>query len=182
MNRKESKKKWRQTNAERLRIYQCNYRATHREEGRIYMQKYRARKKKMMVGEGDIIQQAMQVSQTFNPLDDFVYNHSERQSNQSNAVDAIDFGFSQGMPVSSTVPTMHQTSVQKLVSHRIGPLPTSSASLTPEKFDWFEDIIDNSYNQSVLTSEIKNCPGMESNIADMKAELALLEDNSFFLH
>lgn len=114
MNRKESKKKWRQANAERLRIYQQNYRAKHREEGRIYMQKYRARKKKMMVGEGDIIQQAMEASQTFDPLDDFVFNHSERPSNQSNAVDAIDFGFSQGVSVSSTVPNMPQTSAQKL--------------------------------------------------------------------
>ena len=67
MNRKESKKKWRQANAERLHIYQRNYRATHREEGRKYMQKYRARRKEMMVGEGDIIQQAMEASQTFDP-------------------------------------------------------------------------------------------------------------------
>ena len=143
------------------------------------MQKYKARKKKMIVSKGDIIQQAMEASQTFDPLDDFVFNHSERPSNQSNTVDAIDFGFSQGMSVSSTVPTMPQTSVQKLVSNRSGPLPSSSASLILEKFDWFEDI-DNSCNQRVLTSEIKSCPGMESNIADMKAELALLEENNFF--
>lgn len=81
------------------------------------MQKYKARKKKMIVSKRDIIQQAMEASQTFDPLDDFVFNHSERPSNQSNAVEAIDFGFSQGMSVSSTVPTMPQTSVQKLVSN-----------------------------------------------------------------
>ena len=163
MNRKESKKKWRQANAERLRIYGRNYRATHREEGRKYMQKYRSRKKKMMVGEGDIIQQAMEAFQTFDPLDDFVINHSERPSKQSNVIDAI---------VSLPDATIPQTLVQELVS---------STSQIPETFDWVEHIIDNSCKQSVLTSEIKSCPGMESNIADMKAELALLEDNNFFL-
>ena len=172
MNRKESKKKWRQANAERLRIYGRNYRATHREEGRKYMQKYRSKKKKMMVGEGDIIQQAMEAFQTFDPLDDFVINHSERPSKQSNVIDAIDFGFSQGMSVSLPDATIPQTLVQELVS---------STRQIPETFDWVEDIIDNSCKQSVLTSEIKSCPGMESNIADMKAELALLEDNNFFL-
>lgn len=35
-----------------------------------------------------------------------------------------------------------------------------SASHIPETFDWFEDIIDYSCNQSVLISEIKSCPGM----------------------
>jgi len=103
MNRKESKKKLCQPNAERFRIYQRNYRATYREEGMKYMQKCRARKKVMMVGEGDIIQQAMEASQTFNPLDDFVFHHSE---SPSNAIDAIDFAFSQGMSVSSMDPIM----------------------------------------------------------------------------
>ena len=127
MNRKESKKKWRQANAERLRIYQRNYRATHREEGRKYMQKYRARKREMMVDEGDnTIQQAVEASAT-------------------------------------------------------DLMPDSSTSQIPETFDWFEDIIDNSANHSVLASEIKSCPSMESSIADMKAELVLLEDNNFFL-
>ena len=108
------------------------------------MKKYRARKKVMMVGEGDnIIQQAMEVSST----------------------DLI----------------MSQTFVQELVSTRSGPLPVSSTGLIPETFDQFEDIIDNSCNRSVLTSEIKSCPGMERNIADMKAELTLLADNNFFL-
>ena len=144
MKRKKSKKKWRQANAERLRIYQENYRATHREEGRKYMQKYRARKREMMVGEGDnIIQQAVEAS----------------------ATDLI----------------MSQTFVQEVVSNRSGPLSDSSTSQIPETFDWFEDIIDNSANHSVLASEIKSCPSMESSIADMKAELVLLEDNNFFL-
>ena len=177
MNRKESKKKWRQANAERLRIYQRNYRATHREEGRKYMQKYRARRKEMMVGEGDIIQQAMEASQTFDPLDDFVfYNESP-----SNVIDAIDFGFSQGMSVSSTDPIMSKTLAQEVVSNRSGPLLGSSTSLIPETFDWFDDIIDNSTNHRVLTSEIKSCPAIESSIADMKAELTLLKDSNFFL-
>ena len=117
----------------------------------------------MMVGEGDIIQQAMEAFQTFDPLDDFVINHSERPSKQSNVIDAI---------VSLPDATIPQTLVQELVS---------STSQIPETFDWVEDIIDNSCKQSVLTSEIKSCPGMESNNADMKAELALLEDNNFFL-
>ena len=144
MNRKESKKKWRQANAERLRIYQRNYRATHREEGRKYMQKYSARKREMMVGEGDnIIQQVMEASST----------------------DLI----------------MSQPFVQEVVSNRSGLLPDLSTSQIPETFDWFEDIIDNSANHSVLISEIKSCPSMERNIADVKAELALLEDNNFFL-
>ena len=126
MNRKESKKKWRQANAERLRIYQRNYRTMHREEGRKYMQKYRARKREMMVGEGDnTIQQAVETSAT-------------------------------------------------------DLMPDSSMSQIPKTFDWFEDIIDNSANHSVLASEIKSCPSMESSIADMKAELVLLEDNNFF--
>ena len=144
MKRKKSKKKWRQANVERLRIYQENYRATHREEGRKYMQKDRARKREMMVGEGDnIIQQAVEAS----------------------ATDLI----------------MSQTFVQEVVSNRSGPLSDSSTSQIPETFDWFEDIIDNSANHSVLASEIKSCPSMESSIADMKAELVLLEDNNFFL-
>ena len=105
------------------------------------MQKYRARKKEMMVSEGDILQQAMEASQTFDLLNDFVFNHSERQS--SNAIDATDFGFSQGMSVSSTDLTMPQTLVQEHVSNRSGPLPVSSASLIPETRNWFEDIIDN---------------------------------------
>ena len=114
----------------------------------------------------------MEAFQTFDPLDDFVINHSERPSKQSNVIDATDFGFSQGMSVSLPDATIPQTLVQELVS---------STSQIPETFDWVEDIIDNSCNQSVPTSEIKSCPGMESNIADMKAELALLEDNNFFL-
>ena len=108
------------------------------------MQKYRARKREMMVDDGDnIIQQAMEVSST----------------------DLI----------------MSQTFVQEFVSTRSVPLSVSSTGLIPETFDWFEDIIDISSNRSVLTSEIKSCPGMERNIADMKAELALLVDNNFFL-
>lgn len=83
MNTKESKKKWRQANAERLCIYQRNYCVTHKEEGRKYMQKYRARKKEMMVSEKGIIQQAMEASQTFDPIDHFVFHHSKSPSNQS---------------------------------------------------------------------------------------------------
>ena len=178
MDRKESNKKWQQTNAERLRIYQRNYRAMHREEGRKYMQKYRAQKKAMIVGKGDIIEQAMEASQTFNPLDKFVFHHSESMPKQSNAIDTIDFGLPREC-VSSTHTTISQTSAQELVSNRSRPLPVSSTGLTPEMFDWSEDI-DNSSNRSVLISELKSCPGMESNISDMKAELTLLEDNNFF--
>ena len=87
----------------------------------------------------------------------------------------------QAMEVSSTDLIMSQTFVQEFVSTRSGPLPVSSMGLIPETFDRFEDIIDISCNRSVFTSEIKNCPGMERNIADMKAELALLVDNNFFL-
>ena len=109
------------------------------------MQKYRARKREMMVSEGDnIIQQAMEVSST----------------------DLI----------------MSQTFVQEFVSIRSGPLPVSTTGLIPETFDRFEDIIDISYNHTVLSSEIKSCPGMESNMANTNTELALLEDNNFFLN
>ena len=76
---------------------------------------------------------------------------------------------------------MSKTLAQEVVSNRSGPLLGSSTSLIPETFDWFEDIIDNSTNHRVLTSEIKSCPGIESSIADMKAELTLLKDINFFL-
>ena len=147
MNIKESKKKYRETHRESLRIYQRNYRATHKEEQRKYMQKYRARKKAEA-----IIQKAMEASPTFDLLDSFLFNHIEWPPNQSNAIDAIEFGLSQGMSDTTKPPTL----VKELASNRSVPLPDSSTGGMPETFDWFEDIFGNSSNRSVLISEIKD--------------------------
>ena len=68
----------------------------------------------------------------------------------------------QAMEVSSTDPTMSQTFVQEFVSTRSGLLPVSTTGLIPETFDRFEAIIDISSNRTVLSSDIKSCPGMEA--------------------